>query len=79
MSKPIRLGPKGVEPLAELDLGAVVNEDLGYHACHLGLDLVHQLHGLDNADGLTLVDPVSDLDEWRRVLRRPPVEDADKR
>src|SRR4026207_408073 len=47
------------ERLAELDGLAVLDHDLGDATGHLGLDLVHQLHRLDDADDLPLFDHVA--------------------
>jgi hypothetical protein len=43
----------------------------------LGLDLVHELHGLNDADHLPDVDVLTRLDERRRIGRRRAVEGAD--
>ena len=43
----------------------------------LGLDFVHDLHGLDDADGLADGDGGADLDEIRGVRRGFPIERAD--
>ncbi len=45
----------------------------------LGLHLVHQLHRLEDAEGLALGDDVALLDERRRVRLRRAVEGADHR
>ena len=44
----------------------------------LGLDLVHQLHRLDDADDLALAHRLADLDEGRRLGRRRAIEGADE-
>src|SRR5690606_18771833 len=56
---------------------AVLHEDRLDDARRVGLDLVHELHRLDDADGLAFLDAVAHLDEGLRVRRRGPVERAD--
>src|SRR5688572_13586793 len=46
----IGIGP--VEDLSDLDGLRVLDQDLADHAAHLGLDLVHDLHRLGDADRL---------------------------
>jgi len=43
--------------------------DIGFYhfAIYVGLDLVHDFHGLDNTDGLPHLDPISDVDERFRL------------
>src|SRR6478735_8900932 len=53
--------------LAVLDRLSVLDEDLHDRAFDLRLDLVHQLHGLDDAEHLALLDARADVDEGRRV------------
>ena len=65
--------------LTVLHVLAVAREDLDHLAVGLGLDLVHQLHRLDDADHLTLADGVPDLDEGRRLGRGRAIERADER
>src|SRR3972149_3675956 len=65
------------ERLAALDGLGVLDEDLQDAARHLGLDLVHELHRLDDAEGLPLLDRVALADEWCRLGARGPVEGAD--
>src|SRR5512142_3072894 len=43
------------ELLPELDRGGVDGQDLGHLAVHVRLDLVHDLHGLDDAQHLALL------------------------
>src|SRR5437899_7686543 len=50
----IRIHPE--EDLAELDRLRVFDADFPHHAPELGLDLVHDLHRLNDADGLTRAD-----------------------
>ncbi len=45
----------------------------------LGLDLVHELHGLEDAERLARRDDVADLDERRRARLRRAIEGADHR
>jgi hypothetical protein len=49
---------------------AVLHEDLLDLPFRFGLDLVHQLHRLDDADDLALAHGRADLDERRRLRRR---------
>src|SRR3954467_10659541 len=49
--------------LAELDRLAVLAQDARDLAGDVGLDLVHDLHRLDDADRLALGDRAADLDE----------------
>src|SRR5512142_1484160 len=65
--------------LAELHRRGVGDHDLGDGAVHLALDLVHQLHRLDDADGLALPDLLPHVDERRRVRRGRAVEGPDER
>src|SRR3569623_1399145 len=69
----------GEERLAELDRLGVLGVDLGDHPVDVRLDLVHQLHRLDDAEHLPLLDPGADLDERAGVGRRRPIEGADDR
>src|SRR2546429_300607 len=48
---------------AVLDGLTVLDHDRLDHAVLVGLDLVHQLHRFDDADGLSRLDRISDLDE----------------
>src|SRR5574338_945776 len=66
------------ERLAELHRGRVLHVDLGHGAVHLGLDLVHELHRLDDAERLALLHLLADLHERGRVGRGGPVEGADE-
>src|SRR2546430_13944698 len=65
--------------LAVLDVLAVARQDLDDLAVGLGLDLVHELHGLDDADHLTLAHRVPHLYERRSLGRRRAIEGADER
>lgn len=55
--------------LAELDGLAVVNANLDDFRINLGLDFVHDLHGLDDAEDGLLVELIADLDEDGAVGR----------
>ncbi len=75
-----RLGRLEVhQHLLELDPLAVLDDDLGDLAALAGRDLVHHLHRLDDADGLTGLDGVADLDERLRAGLGGAVEGADQR
>src|SRR6185437_3333445 len=67
------------EQLAVLDRLSVLGVDPPNDPLLLGLDLVHQLHRLEDADGLAGADRVAFLDERRRPRRRRAVEGADHR
>src|SRR5687768_11452921 len=58
---------------------AVLDQDGFHHACGVGLDLVHQLHRFDDADGVALLHRVADFDERLGVGRGRAVERADHR
>src|ERR1051325_7229774 len=64
-----RLSSRGdlEQRLAILDRGAVLDEDRDDRAGDVGLDLVHQLHRLDDAQHLPLVDLVVERHVVRRV------------
>src|SRR5262245_44475658 len=53
--------------LPVLDGLTVLDEDLLDAACHLRVDLVHELHGLDDANDLALFDEVSLVHERGHV------------
>src|SRR3990167_828526 len=65
---------QGEEGLAVLHRVTVLHQDRGDASPDLGLDLVHQLHGLDDADHRALLHQVSLLDEGLCAGRRSPVE-----
>src|ERR1044071_431843 len=65
-SSPASLGDLE-QRLAVLDRRAVLDEDSHDRAGDVGLDLVHQLHRLDDAQHLALVDLVVDRDVVRRI------------
>src|SRR5581483_570270 len=66
------------ELLAVLDRFAVLHEDLDDGTRDLGLDLVHQLHRLDDAESLTRLHDRSDVGEDGSVRRRRAIERADE-
>src|SRR6266478_915797 len=55
------------ERLAVLDVLTVLHQDLRHPAVGFGFDLVHQLHGFDDADHLSLAHGLTDLDEGLRL------------
>src|SRR3989304_1298577 len=60
--------------LTELDGLAVLHQHLGEAPRQLGLDLVHQLHRLDDAKDMAFLDQVPLADEGRGVGAGRPVE-----
>src|SRR5690348_1875987 len=58
---------------------AVLGQDRRHSAAHLRLDLVEDLHRLQDADHLARLDHVANLDEGRRAGRGGQVEDAGER
>src|SRR4051794_21899788 len=62
------------ERLAELHRLAVLAQDLADRAGGVGLDLVHDLHRLDDADGIADLDGAADLDERIGARTRRAVE-----
>src|SRR5262245_16668513 len=67
------------EDLAVLDGLGVRGEDLHDLALHLRLDLVHELHRLDDTQRLALAHAAPDLDEGRRLGRGGAIEGPDHR
>src|SRR5690348_13134233 len=65
--------------LAVLDGSAVLDEDSDDRARSIGLDLVHELHRLDDAQHLALLDLVVERDIGRRVRVGLAIERADER
>ena len=65
--------------LTELDGLPVFNADFPDDAVGIGLHFVEKLHGLDDADDLSLLHRVADLDERFGAGRRRTVERADHR
>src|SRR5258708_4376121 len=62
--------------LTELDRVAVARHDRGDPSGLVGLDLVHHLHGLDDAQNLAHLDFIADLNERLGARRRCAVERA---
>src|SRR5271165_4941961 len=60
-----------------LDRVSVRDKRFGEHTRDLRLDLVHQLHGFNDAQHLSLLYRIADLDEGRRTRRRGFVEGTD--
>src|SRR5690606_33786109 len=69
----------GEETLAVLDRLAVLNVALHDLAVDLGVDLVHQLHRLDDAEHLPFLDDVADLGEGPRARFRRTIEGTNDR
>src|SRR6478609_573422 len=65
--------------LTEFDRLSVLGEDRLHRAGGVGLDLVHQLHRLDDAERVALRDRVADFDERLGARRRRPIERAHHR
>src|SRR5215468_9130422 len=65
--------------LTILDGLPVLYEDRLYGAGLVGLDLVHELHRLDDAERVTDLDRVADFDERLGARRRGPIERAHHR
>src|SRR6476620_3213286 len=65
--------------LAELHRLSILRQDLGNDARALGLDLVHHLHGLDDADHGVRSDLLACADVGRSIRRRRRVERAHHR
>src|SRR5512143_4243509 len=69
--------PDGEERVPVLDRLTVLGVDLDDLARHLGLDLVHELHGLDDAEHLPHLHPVAHVHEGRAVRVGCAVEGPD--
>src|SRR5581483_1372723 len=65
------------ERLAVLHRLTVFHEDRFHDAAGVGFDLIHELHRLDDADRLALLDRLANLDEGLGIGRGRPVEGAD--
>src|SRR5690349_12607651 len=65
--------------LAEFHRLTVFGQDRLDHASLVRLDLVHELHGFDDAQGLAFLDAIADVDERRRAGRGRAIERADHR
>src|ERR1700674_294423 len=61
--------PDREQRLSEFDRLGVLGVDLGDEAVDVALDLVHQLHRLDDAEHLALAHARADLDEGGHVRR----------
>src|SRR5262245_27080166 len=71
--------PDRTQRLSVLHRLPVLGVDPDDLARHLGLDLVHQLHRLDDAELLADADAVTHVHECRRAGIRRPIEGADDR
>src|SRR5271165_7293681 len=60
-----------------LDRSSVGDERFGEHARDFRLDLVHQLHGLNDAEHLSLLNRIANPDEGRRARRSSFVKCSD--
>src|SRR5687767_6951740 len=69
--------PHRKEPVTELDGFAVLHVRRRDLAVGIRLDLVHELHGFDDAEHLALADPVAHLYERGRARLGRPVKGAD--
>src|SRR5689334_9366339 len=67
------------QSLAVLDRLAVLGKHLHDLSGDVRLDLVHELHRLDDAENLVLLDAVSRRSERRRLRRSRAVERSDDR
>ena len=56
----------GDQGLIKLDGFAVLNVNGSHRASTIGFDLIHHLHGLDNAEHITHAHGLAYLDERRR-------------
>src|SRR5579883_1764241 len=65
------------ERLADLDRIAVARHDGGDPARAIGLDLIHHLHGLDDAEHLADLHLIADLDERLGARGGAGIEGAD--
>ena len=73
------LNADGEQFLAKLDRLGVFDEALDDRAFDLGLDLVHHLHGFDDADDALVLDGFTGFGVGRSVRRGGAVERADHR
>src|SRR5579862_6686809 len=69
----------GKKRLAVLDRLPALDKALNDLSGGVRFDLVHQLHGLDNAENLPVLHLVADLHEGRRARRRRLIEGAHNR
>src|SRR5688500_16083316 len=65
--------------LSELHRLTVLDQDRLDDAGGVGLDLVHELHRLDDAERVALLNRIPDLDERLRAGRGRPIERPDDR
>src|SRR5271155_4948271 len=70
-------GTQGEERLAVFDRLAALNEALDDLTGGVGLDLVHELHGFDDAENLSVLDLIADFHKGRRARRGRLIEGAD--
>src|SRR6266481_5250613 len=70
-------GPQLEQGLAELDRLGVFDHHLSDHSFGFGFDLVHHLHGLDDADDRVEINLNPDFDVWGRFGRRGAVKSPD--
>jgi hypothetical protein len=61
--------PDGEEGLPKLDGLTIGNEAFYDFAGSIGFDLVHQLHGFDDADDLAFFNVIAGRDECRSTRR----------
>ena len=54
------------QSLIKLDWLSVFDQHFTDHTFAVGLNLVHEFHSLNNAKGLTLAHPGTDLNKWIR-------------
>src|SRR6185295_20095301 len=65
--------------LTELDRVAIARHDRGHPSGLVGLDLVHHLHGLDDAEHVARLDLAAELHERLGTRSRRRIEGADHR
>src|SRR5436190_8235350 len=65
------------QPFSVLNRLSALDIDVDDFAVVLGIDLVHQLHGFDDAEHLALLHLAADLDERSRARFRRLIERAD--
>src|SRR6266542_4631938 len=77
--RPLAVGPDAEQGVPVLHGLSALAVDLHHLPRHLGLDLVHQLHGFDDAEDLSDADMVADVDQRRSTWIGRAVEGADDR